>query len=186
MVLYESILNAFNIIKKQPLPFLIGNIFFILVNILTMGLLIGPWYSSIYKMTYKVMQGETLIIDDICLGFQNFEKVFLSGLFYSILVAIGFLLFIIPGVFVSTFLLYVIPISSLQKELTIVDIFKSSYRKSINNPGYHFLLVCCLLLLNIAGLLFFYFGVLLTIPLSLITVSIVCNEQLKINFNENK
>ena len=186
MVIYESFINAFNIIKRQPLPFMIGNVFFILVNIITMGLLIGPWYSSIYKMTYKAMQGETLVIDDICLGFQNFEKVFLSGLLYSILVAIGFLLFIIPGVIVSTFLLYVIPISSLQIECTVGDIFKSSYQKSMNNPAYHFLFVFCLLLLNIAGLLFFFFGVLLTIPLSLITVSIVCNEQLKIDLHENK
>jgi uncharacterized membrane protein len=77
-----------------------------------------PWYTAIglflfyilYPLaqvgytffTLKVVRGEDAQVSDMLAGFRHFFPVLGTSLLYSVIVAIGFLLFIIPGIIWAT------------------------------------------------------------------------------------
>lgn len=116
------------------------------------------------------------IHDDIDTGFADllepvplFWKYVFTTLLSAVLFGIGFLLFIIPGIILElSFLmaLYVV----IDKELGPIQALKHSYHLTKGHRLNLFLFVALLTVLNTAGLLLFGFGLLVTVPVSLLSL----------------
>lgn len=183
----ESILFGWHEFKKDPW-FYAGvtaalSAFSIVVNILTggghgggavLGFLISLLASTVITIAYarlalSVVAGKHVTWEEMWAPEYYFSMLGASIL-QTVIIMIGFILLIIPGIIASLLLCFT-QISLVDKKLTPVEALKESYRLARPHLWSLFLLALSLVLLNILGLLALVVGLLVTIPVSLITVA---------------
>jgi uncharacterized membrane protein len=101
-------------------------------------------------------------------GFPNFSKVlnfFLASILYLVLVFLGFILFIVPGIILGLgMVLY--PYFLIDKNMTAIDSLKESYRITKGYKGHIFCLLFILGFINMLGAMALFIGLLITIPIT--------------------
>ena len=99
--------------------------------------------------------------------FANVGNVILASILVGVLTAIGFILFVIPGVivaFLSWWTLHFV----IDRDEQAVEGIRSSFRAISSQAGTLFLLALALIGINILGAILLGLGLLVTIPLSII------------------
>ena len=99
--------------------------------------------------------------------FTNVGNVILASIVVGVLTAIGFILFVIPGVIVA-FLSWWTLQFVIDRDEQAVEGIRSSFRAISSHAGTLFLLALALVGINILGAIPFGLGLLITIPLSTI------------------
>ncbi|MGB3642787.1 MAG: hypothetical protein WBA39_35165 [Rivularia sp. (in: cyanobacteria)] len=127
---------------------------------------LNPIFSAgFYIVALQIAKNRPIDFSDFFRGFNQFMQIFLVYLIGNILIAIGFLFFIIPGIYLAVAYVF----SSLfviEKKLSFWSALEAS-RKLITKKWFSFVgLGIMLTLLNLAGLLLLGIGALVTIPLS--------------------
>ncbi len=128
--------------------------------------IISPILSAgFYIVAFKIAKGQSVSFGDFFRGFNNFLQIFLVGLVGGILIALGFVLLVIPGIYLLVAYLFAVSLV-VEKRFDFWTALETS-RKVVTKRWFSFLgLVLLMVLLNVGGLLLFGIGLLVTFPLT--------------------
>jgi len=163
--------KGWDIFKKDMGLFIGYTVVMILIIIVTsiipFGTLLvsGPLIAGFYIFAHKVHKEEPYEFGTFFRGFDYFVPLLLYTLIAGIFIFLGFLALIIPGIYLSVAYTFV-PLFIVFGKLEFWDGMELS-RKLITRQWWKiFGFILLLALINIAGMLAFFIGILFTIPLS--------------------
>ena len=134
-------------------------------------LLAGPLAVGFAYFSFSIIRGETPHFFQLFKGFDFFGKSFLANLCYTILVFVGIILLIIPGIVVGIALSMTFYIMADQPELSFSECLNESWNLT---SGYRFKLLGLTLRFipwYLLGVLCLGVGVLLVIPWHFVTTA---------------
>jgi hypothetical protein len=147
----------------------------ILANILSPVLGVGYYFVA-----FQIMRNRSYGFGDFFNGFKKFLPVFLTALVSSILIALGFVLLILPGIYLAVSYLFA-QLFVVDKHLNFWPAMEAS-RKLITKKWFSFFgLILLLGLLNIVGAIVLGVGLLVTIPLSACVVAAAYEDIVGLN-----
>ncbi|QDH81416.1 hypothetical protein FKX85_21235 [Echinicola soli] len=129
--------------------------------------LAGPLFSGFFLVANKLKADENVAYTDFFQGFSYYIPVILIWLIGQVLVSVGLILFIVPGVYLMVGYSMAI-LLHIFAGLDFWDSLEYSRRVVTKNWWKFFLLVISLIVLNVLGAMIFV-GVFVTIPLSFFT-----------------
>ena len=172
--IFACLNRGWNLVLEHPGPLIGGTLlvfcaFFLLQFVPMLGwlatvILEGPVIAGLYYMFLRRIRGETVGVADAFNGLSdNFLQLFLAGFISSLLVAIGFLLCILPGIFLVICYIFVLPLA-IDKKLEFWPAMEVS-RQVVQAQWFTFfgLSFVCLLVL-IAGTLACLVGLIVALP----------------------
>ncbi len=125
----------------------------------------GPISAGYYITINKIRKGEQINFSNFFDGFKIFFPSMLVSMLSGVIISIGMLLLVIPGIFFSIVYLFAMPLVIFAK-LDYWSAMESS-RVIITRNFWEALVFGLMIVgINILGILAFGFGVLITIPLS--------------------
>lgn len=161
----EYIRTGFDVFRKAPELFLLYTLLYLAVMPFGGFIISGPLTAGFFIASSLIMNNKPLVFENFFDGFRLFVPLFLVMLIVGILVFFGFLLFIIPGIYLSVAYSFAIHFVIFEK-LDFWEAMEAS-RKLVNREWFSiFGLIIVLGLLNFAGALAFGVGIILTIPIS--------------------
>lgn len=134
-------------------------------------ILTGPLLLGLFKMAQSAVREQPVEFGDLFSGFQKFLPAFLAYLLITIFSAIGMIFCIIPGILISilytpTYLII------LNGNLGFWDAMEASRKMVMDNFGQWIILSLVLFVLNLVGALACGVGLLVTMPMSLIIITV--------------
>jgi len=131
----------------------------------------GPMMLGYIALVMGLLKKQPVEIGTLFSGFQRFLPAFLANLLMSIFTGIGLILCVIPGLFVS--MIYLLTyFYMLEKNLDFWPSMEASRTKIMGNLGSWIVLWLVLIAINIVGLIPCGLGLLVTGPLSLLTLGL--------------
>ncbi|MCB8995220.1 MAG: hypothetical protein H6538_06415 [Bacteroidales bacterium] len=138
-------------------------------------LLMQTLAAGFFIVAFKLSKGETIIFDHFFEGFKHFAGLLLFSLFSGIIIIIGFIVLILPGVYFLVGYIFT-PFYIVFGKMDFWEAMESS-RKLVHREWFGiFAFLIVLILLNIAGILAFGIGLLVTIPLSYLAVYVAFDD----------
>lgn len=162
--IWRCISQGFGIIFRNPVPFILGNLFFLLMNGLSLGLLTGSWQAGMQLMTRKVRAGQPVVFSDIFQGFDRFGLVLGAGLVGQVSVTLGMAFCLIPGFIIGGQFLYLVPLVAI-RGCSIAEAITLSRQKAKARLFNHVLFYFVLCLIGLSGAILCYVGLVVTLPL---------------------
>lgn len=136
----------------------------ILVNIISSVISI-PLNAGFFIVALKIAKQRTTSFSDFFRGFNYFLQLFLVTLVGGLLIALGFLLLIIPGIYLAVAYTFAIPLV-IERKMDFWQALETS-RKIITKQWFAFLLLgLVVFLINFLGVLPCGLGLLITVPLT--------------------
>jgi hypothetical protein len=135
----------------------------------------GPLGAGFYIVAFKLIKQRATTFSDFFRGFNNFLPLFLASLVTGILMLIGFVLLIIPGIYLAVAWMFT-TLFIVDRKFDFWDAMESS-RKVISRKWFSwfgFLIV--LTLVNAVGFFLFGVGLLVTVPLSVCATAIAYQD----------
>lgn len=134
------------------------------------GLIIGAVLTAgFYIAARQLDTNRGLKLEDFFESFKFFLPLFLAGLISGLLVGAGFILLVLPGIWLAVAVSFAYPIVVFSKQEFWDSIVLSI--KIINRKWFHFFLFFIVLgLINMVGALLLGVGLLVTIPLTYLAV----------------
>jgi hypothetical protein len=159
--------RGWKLFAKDVGPYVVGALLLGLLMIVTIGILYGPLAAGLYVMAIRrVRQNRMAEIGDVFWGLNHFWRFFGAALLLALLIGIGFIFLIIPGLLLATMWIYVFPVM-VDRDLGVFDAMAESRRLVRENDFWqHFVMVLVLAALSIAGSVAGGLGHLLTLPLT--------------------
>ena len=131
----------------------------------------APLFMGNFIVSAKLLQGQTPEFRDFFTGFQFFLPLLLLSLAASLLISIGTILLVIPGVYLAVAYLFASYLV-VDRRLDFWPAMELS-RHTVNPQWFgYFAFMLLLVLLNLAGALLLGLGLLVTIPLSFCAVTV--------------
>jgi len=158
---------GFNGFKKDPLTHIVCTLLVGIVGGVSAGLLTGPMMVGYMRMVKLADEGGKPEIADVFKGFDDFVPALLAVLLSSIVVSIGFLLCIIPGLLIMALVPTAAYLVAVGEKDGIKAISRAFDAVKANLMG----AFLCALVLGIVGSLGSILcgvGILLTMPIALI------------------
>lgn len=119
--------------------------------------------AGFYIVAFKLAKGQAVSFGDFFRGFNNFLQIFLVSLVSGLLIALGFLLLIIPGIYLAVAYFFAISLV-IEKRFDFWTALETS-RKLVSKRWFSFFGFGLLLfLLNLGGLLLCGLGFFVTLP----------------------
>jgi uncharacterized membrane protein len=141
-------------------------VFFVVSSIPLLDiLLIGPLSGGFLLVAHYLASGKQVIFDDFFHGFKHFAGLFLFTIVSFILIFLGFLAFILPGIYLLAGYIFA-PFFIVFSRMDFWEAMEAS-RKLVHRQWFSifgFLIV--LVLINFVGVLLLGIGLLITVPLS--------------------
>jgi len=135
--------DTYRIIKEEPLILILGGLLVQLLTIVSMGILAGPILGGYFLLIiYYLRDNKKPSFNDIFSGLQQFGNLFPYFL-VLLLIFIGFMLLILPGLLLATWWLYVLPLM-VDRRISFSDAMRLSMDK-VNQTGFLMHLVFLLL-----------------------------------------
>ncbi|TVQ13409.1 MAG: hypothetical protein EA368_02265 [Leptolyngbya sp. DLM2.Bin27] len=136
--------------------------------------------AGYYFVAFQLARGRTAVFGDFFLGFNRFLPIFLTALVSTILIALGFLLLVLPGIYLAVAYLFAQPLV-IDKGADFWQAMETS-RKLITKKWFSFfVLMLALFLLNFVGLILLGVGLLVTLPLSICIVAAAYEDIVGLN-----
>lgn len=147
----------------------------IVANILSPVLGVGYYFVA-----FQIARGRSYGFGDFFNGFKKFLPVFLTALVSSVLIGLGFILLILPGIYLAVSYLFA-QLFVVDKNLNFWSAMETS-RKVITKKWFSFFgLILLLALLNILGAIILGIGLLVTIPLSACVIAAAYEDVVGLN-----
>ena len=140
------------------------------------SVILGMGYIYITILTVR---GENFDVKDIAKPASQFWKYFGASLLYALIVLVGFVFLIVPGVILMIRLGFFKYLIIDKKDISIVQSMKESMILTKGVTWKLFLFTILLALVNLLGFLCFVAGLLVTIPLSAIAFAYVYDKLLR-------
>ncbi|HZG39558.1 MAG TPA: hypothetical protein VEZ50_12820 [Nodosilinea sp.] len=136
--------------------------------------------AGYYFVAFQVARGRSAVFNDFFRGFNKFLPIFLTALVAGILTAIGFVLLVIPGIYLAVAYLFAQPLV-IDKNADFWQAMETS-RQLITKKWFSFFgLLLVIALLNFAGLLLLGVGLLVTVPLSVCIIAAAYEDIVGLN-----
>lgn len=155
--------------KKNPLNHIVATLLVVVISGVGFGLLTGPMLVGYMRMIQAEAEGTSGGIGDVFKGFDDFVPALLSVLLASLVVSIGFMLCVLPGLLIMP----LVPIAAYLVATGEKDGIQALSRAwsilKANLVG----AALCMLILGILGNLGFILcgiGALLTLPIAFIGI----------------
>ncbi len=132
--------------------------------------LLAPLWAGPFLVSAKLLQHQNVEFGDFFKGFNHFLPLFLLSLVSSILVGIGFILLIIPGVYLLVSYIFG-TLLVLDRRLDFWPAMELSRKAVQENWFGYFAFLLVLAVINVAGLLLIGLGLLVTVPVSIAALS---------------
>jgi len=141
------------------------------------SLLSGPLLAGYYLALRKQVFGEPVQFGDYLQGFNNPVPLILTGVVGNLLVTVGILLLVLPGLYLAVAYMFAILLTA-DRNLEFWPALETS-RKFITRRWLHFFVLALILFaVNAAGMLLFHIGLLLSVPFSAATVLAAYHHQI--------
>jgi uncharacterized membrane protein len=121
-------------------------------------LVLWPIEYGVAYAALKVARGDRLEVKDMFDVFQNYGNAILANILTALIVGIGILLLIIPGIFFACKLAFV-PYLIVDRKMEAIEAVKGSWRMTDGHALTVFLIGLLAIFIAIAGLLVFLVGV---------------------------
>lgn len=163
--------ETWQVFKENFVAYIIGTLIVVIGSIFIVT--IAPLIYGLTYMAVKGVRGEKVEINDVFEGFNHFISSWVLVLVASILLSIGYLLLVIPGIILSILLLYAFPLLVL-KGYGGIDAIKESVGLSKENFVDTMILSVILWVINaIGGSL--QLGIIITLPIAIIVSVVAIN-----------
>jgi len=139
------------------------------VGPLVAALLWGPLIAGYYIALRKQVFGEPVRFSDYLQGFNNPAPLVLVGVVGNLLIGIGTVLLVLPGIYLAVSYLFSI-LLVVDRHLDFWTALETSRKFITRQWLLYFVLALILFALNAVGALLFHIGLLLTLPFSTATV----------------
>jgi len=165
----RALKETINAIKKEPATILGASLAAIVLSALTFGLLAPFLFTGMGLIFLKIQRNEEVSLNKTgeSLFFYRAEILLLlaQGLIIFFTALLGMIL-IVPGLFVMTVWMYA-PFYLAYSGKGIRESLSLSYRAVMKN-GFiaHFVIMLCLILVNLVGIKLFFVGAVVTVPLA--------------------
>jgi hypothetical protein len=141
-----------------------------------LGYIVGPpLWAGFLIVAIKLLLNQSTEVNDFTMGFKFVLPLLLYSVVSSIFISIGFMLLIIPGLYLLVGYLFTTWII-VDRKLDFWPAMELS-RKTVHKHWFDvfgfFLLLC---LINFGGLLLLGFGLLVTVPWTLCTLTVAYND----------
>lgn len=123
--------------------------------------LLLPGYLAVF---FKLSEGEKPVVGDLFSKFNYFFKFLIATIIYTVLVAIGLVLFVIPGIIIGLGLAQVYYILLDEPELSAVEALKKSWKMMTGHKWEYFVLGLSFLGWAIASIFTLFIGLLWLVP----------------------
>jgi len=133
----DDVVNeSINVYKKNFVVFTIATLIFMFGSIFIIT--IAPLFLGLIYMSLKAIQGEEVEIADVFKGFNYFILSWILLIVESLVILVGFIFLIIPGLLLSMMLLYSYAIL-INENRGAIDSIQRSYK--IARRNFHFTLM---------------------------------------------
>lgn len=168
----KAVEDAWRLFVADIAPLIIGALIVFVLSIVSLGILAGPLWGGLSKMVaQRVRYGRSADFGDIFSAFDRFWTLFGGALVIGILVALGTLLLIVPGLLLAAIWIYV-PMFVVDQEMRLGEAMAASRDLVMRNGlGTHVAVVLLLAILATVGGWLVGIGFLLTWPLSVTFVA---------------
>ncbi|MBD0335059.1 MAG: hypothetical protein ICV62_06195 [Cyanobacteria bacterium Co-bin13] len=120
-------------------------------------------FAGYYIVAFQIARNRPREFSDFFRGFNKFLPIFLVSLVSGVLIALGFVLLIVPGLYLAVAYLFAQPLV-IDKNIDFWQALETS-RQIITKKWFSFFgLAILLVLLNLAGILALGVGILVTLP----------------------
>lgn len=126
-------------------------------------------------VAFKILKQQATSFNDFFQGFNNFLPIFLTSLLVGIFVFLGFLVLILPGIFLAVAYAFSIPFV-VGRRFDFWEAMESSRKVISKNWFSMFGFLFVLFLLNLVGALLLGVGLLFTIPLSYCAIAVAFDD----------
>ena len=167
--------RAWDLLKSDFWPVL-GASALILLIVGSIGFIVGPLLGGLFAYYLKKIRRQPAQLGDAFSGFsQMFLPLFLGGLVTGLLVSVGFLACVIPGIYLAVAWQLTLPLV-IDKKLGFWDAMEVS-RKVVTRHWWSvllFVIVCWLI--NLGGVLLFGVGLFVTWPLTMLATAFLYED----------
>lgn len=182
----ESFKAGWNFFKDHAMFFILYQIIlFALVGLFSMGqgwfwttwhivgwILLVLVKMGLYSSSLLVVNGREPGFDQLYANWRLFLSWVIASFLFAFMVGIGFVLFIIPGLYLLTRYGF-FPFFIIDKDLGPIDALKSAAQLTKGIRWHTFLLFLACIGLNILGVICFGIGILITVPVTLLALTLV-------------
>ncbi len=163
----STLQRGFNLLRKAPAEFIIFSVLaaLILSNPLSGLLLGGVVIASYFHLAHMACRDRQIEISDFFRGFDKAGSVMILSLLMFLVVLLGFLLLILPGIYFSISYVFA-PLFVWFYDKKPSEALRLSRQTVSGNFGQIFLLLLILAGINLLGLMVLGVGILLTLPFS--------------------
>ena len=163
----DCVSAGFSGLKNNPVTHIVASLLVAFISSVGFGILSGPMMVGYMKMIKIEDEGGKPEIADVFKGFDDFVPALVSILVGSIIVGIGFLLCILPGLL----LVAILPVAAYLVALGEKNGINALKRAWVAVKGNLLSAFFCMLVLGIIGqlgLILCFVGVILTMPITFI------------------
>jgi len=149
----EVVQGAWTLFSRDPAPYILGAVIYVGVTILTCGLasfVFGVLTAGYTVMGLKRLRGETPVVQDAFAGFQMFGQLFLLWLVMMFSIMIGFVLCILPGLYLMLAFSLATPLV-VDRRMGFWEALKTSVGVFNQNLGPMLLVTLLLYLIQVLG-----------------------------------
>lgn len=163
--------QAWNLYMDDLAPFLLVWLILSIINSVAFGLLFGPMMCGMMYITLKKLRGEKIEIADGFKGFEKFGYTFLAGIIFTVIVAVGTMFLIVPGLILGALFIYMFPYM-IDKKMDFEEAFRASIDLVKNNLLEHTLFLLVVVLIGMSGIIICGIGIVFTLPLTYIAIGV--------------
>ena len=171
----QWISQAWEIVKTDIGLFMGLAVLYLIVGSIGSVLTQGPMQAGFYLACMKKLVRGRMEIGDLFLGFNFFVAAFVAALLIAIFSTIGVLLCIIPGLVISAMYMFTY-LFVVDKRLEFWPAMEASHAVVKNDYFGFVLFLLGIVLLNMVGILCCIAGVFVTIPISMMAITIAYRE----------
>lgn len=144
---------------------------------LASALLVGPLMGGFYLALRKLHQDKPVQFGDYLAGFNDPVQLILVGLVGNLLIAIGLLLLLLPGIYLAVAYLFSVLLVA-DRKMEFWSALEGS-RKFITRQWFsYFVLTLLIVIANMVGAMLFGVGLLLSIPFSVAVVTVAYDRMI--------
>lgn len=135
-----------------------GAFFLVIFSLAYMVLVQWPVEYGVAFAALKAVRGERLEVKDMFTSFQNYANVILANILTGIIIIIGIILLIIPGIIFACKLAFV-PYLVVDRKMEAIEAVKESWRMTSGHALSVFLIGLLAILIVLAGLICLIVGI---------------------------
>lgn len=135
----------------------------------------GPITAGTYMYALRLIRGGESEIGEMLRGFQVFGKAFIVFTLYSVMVIVGLIFLIVPGVYLAVALMPAMFLV-LDDDLGAIETLQKAFEMTTGHRGRIFIVLLAIVGLNLLGLVALLVGVIFTGALSLLIAAALYDE----------